>query len=429
MKIKSLSDVHHLEVRLGFGVLQENIKTLQDKDSSIVLNYYMPLEVDGYTIKPSITPWDDIKPFFAPNISLDKKKVFTDQRSKESNLLKQWWLERIHHNKYPLQERMTLFWHNHFTSSIAQVQWPQLMYQQNQLLRHYSLGSFADLLKDIYKDPSMLIYLNGQQNIKTKPNENFARELLELFALGVGYYTEQDVLSAARAFSGWSYNFREGNTIFNDNNHDNGVKEFLGKMGHFSADDIINIILDQERVSEFITEKMWLNFVSPIPNKEYIKYWAKLFRESNYNILGLLNNIIQSDVFWSEDSRNTLIKSPVELTLGLLRELNFDSFNAYNKLIMLNGQLGQDLFAPPDVKGWREGESWITTSTLALRQDFIAKMLKEHENDKYNVNYLDNMPSNELHSLLLGSTNIPIPTIEGKTPLEVVLYHPAYQLR
>lgn len=430
MRLSSIKDIHHIESRLGIGVVYKYVGSLKYKDSSLVLKSYLPEADNIYTITPNLTPWGDIIPFFSAK--KEDKKPFVDQRRKEVSLLKQWWLERIHHSSYPLQERMTLLWHNHFTSSIAQVQWPQLMYQQNQLLRKHALGSFADLLKGIYKDPAMLIYLNGQQSSKIKPNENFARELLELFTLGVGYYTEQDIISAARAFTGWSYNYKEGAVVFNEKRHDDGIKTFLGKTGRYDADDIIAIILEQPRLAEFITEKFWYNFISSkTPDNEYIQFWAKIFKDSNYNITVLLNSIIQSDVFWSSENRSTLIKSPIEFTIGLIRELDLEHFNAYSRLATINQQLGQDLFSPPDVKGWRGGNQWINSSSLALRHDFAAKILKEHKNNSYGLDFIDRLESAEIQQLLLGFDEPKIGATDSNNMslLEIVIQHPSYQLR
>ncbi|MEZ5450008.1 MAG: DUF1800 family protein [Thiolinea sp.] len=219
------------------------------------------------------------------------------------NRLYFWWLEQIHHSTNPLQERMTLFWHNHFTSSLQTVQWPQLMYRQNQLLRTHALGNFADLLHAIWGDPAMLIYLDGSKNPLRKPNENFARELLELFTLGEGHYSEADIVSAARAFTGWRYAVRRDEVEFVPKQHDNGNKQFLGRAGNFGAEDIINILLEQPRTAEFIAEKFWRHFINPgQPRHDVIVQWAKVFRESDYQVAALLRQVVASQPFW--DQRN-----------------------------------------------------------------------------------------------------------------------------
>ena len=353
----------------------------RNKNASIALYNYLPKD-NHYLSHPNLTPWQQITPFF--KTKKEKRQPFIQQRNKDKRALEQWWLERIHHTRYPLEERMTLFWHNHFTSSMASVQWPQLMYRQNQLLRKHALNSFADLLHTIYKDPAMLIYLNGQQSTKRKPNENFARELLELFTLGQGHYSESDIIAAARAFTGWHYNMQQGKVIFRKGQHDNGIKHFMGQSGRFNGKDIINILLDHPRTAEFITEKFWHHFVSPEkPIKEYINFWAKLFRDSHYNTTVLIHTIIQSEPFWDKKNRGTIVKSPIELTIGLLRELGLKQFNAYPRLFNLNRQMGQALFNPPDVRGWQGGKNWLTSQSLVLRQEYLRKTSAEYEDMQY----------------------------------------------
>ena len=426
MKIKSLSEASHLERRLGIGVNHSHISELLKQDTNIVLSYFIPNNY-SYVTSPKIVSLEQaIKVLDA---SKNAKKAFRKQENLDRRLLVNWWIERIHHTLYPLEERMTLFWHNHFTSSLKKTSWPQLMHRQNELFRRYALGSFADLLHSIYKDPAMLIFLDGSKNKSRTPNENFARELLELFTLGEGNYTENDVVSASRAFTGWEYNHKAMRVIFHDNWHDNGTKHFMGQTGRFDSEGIINILLQQPRTAEFITEKFWHHFVSSSkPEKKYIDYWSTLFRDSHYHIPVLLNSIIQSEPFWADENRGALIKSPIEFTIGLLRELKLDHFNAYQRLNTINKQMGQHLFYPPDVKGWRGGKKWISNETFVFRNDFVTKMEKEHSLNIYDNDFISRMSADEIADWLLA---IPANNkqIDKKELLLSLLQDPAYQLR
>lgn len=426
MRIKNISEASHLEKRLGIGADYSHLNRLINKDVNLILADFIPSDFN-YTTKPEISSLEDVSMFLdAPK---EKRSKFVQQRNKDSSLLVNWWLERIHHTRNPLEERMTIFWHNHFPSSLQKVKWPQLMFRQNELFRKFSLGEFSGLLHSIYKDPAMLIFLDGQGSKKNGPNENFARELLELFTLGEGYYTEEDVISAARAFTGWSYDLRQGKVKFRPQHHDSGTKYFMGEIGRFNGEDIINILLKNPRVSEYISEKFWLHFVSRNkPDKKYINYWANTFRNSNYYIPSLLGSIIQSEPFWAPENRGALIKSPIELTIGLLRELNLDHFKAYQRLSNINRDMGQRLFYPPDVKGWRGGESWVGNETFVIRNDYVSKMEKEHSQNMYRNDFISRMKPGEISDWLL-SASATNSSIDIENPLLTFLQDPVYQLR
>lgn len=376
MLIHDYAAARHLAARLELGVNHEACKQRIGQSIEQVFQDLCPPNDYSLTSTPSIADWEDMSVYYQKpseqNQALDKLA------RQEGTVLTTWWLEQLHKTHYPLWERMTLFWHNHFTSSLKKVIWPQWMFKQHQLIRKHALGNFAELLHAIAKDPAMLSYLDGSKNIASSPNENFARELLELFTLGVGHYNEQDIVNVARAFSGWNLNPAKAEFLFRAHEHDNNQKQFLGKTGNFDGTDIIKIILAQERTAEYIAEKFWKEFINyDQPNPAIIKEWAIAFRSSGYEIKALLLKIFNSEVFWDKVQRGVLIKSPVEFTIGLLRELQIP-FNEYTALRIANQQLGQELFNPPDVKGWRGGQDWITNTRLIRRYDLIPKFLAEH---------------------------------------------------
>ena len=268
-----------------------------------------------------------------------------------------WWVEEMLVTDQPLLERMTLFWHNHFTSSLDKVPAPEL-YRQNALFRREAFGNFARLLKAVAGDPAMLIYLDGAQSFARGPNENFARELLELFTLGEGQYSEADVRSAARAFA-----------------QDGGEKTFLGQTGHFDGDGVLDIVLGQPRTAELVCEKLWREFVSLTPDPAEIARLAAILRDGGYEMRPVLNAMFLAPAFREPANRGTLIKSPVELLVGSVHLLGLPVPDKTPITRMLQ-DLGQLPFYPPNVGGWPGGQRWITTYTLLLRQQVLRRMIE-----------------------------------------------------
>lgn len=292
--------------------------------------------------------------------------------------LKSWWTAEMLSTPTPLTEKMTLFWHNHFATSQQKVRVAQLMYRQNALLRQHALGNFAVLLREISKDPAMLIYLDGAQNRKGAPNENFAREVMELFTLGQGNYTEADIKEVARAFTGWSTDLDTGEFRFRANLHDTGEKVIFGQRGKFNGDDVITMLLKRVETSEFIVGKLWLEMVSPDVDAVEVKRIARTWREANYEIKPMLRALLLSDAFWVSQHRAVLVKSPVELVVGSLRQFQFEVEDAAPFAVIMR-QLGQDLFSPPNVKGWPGGEAWLNTTTLLARKGFLNRLFRADE--------------------------------------------------
>ncbi len=289
--------------------------------------------------------------------------------------LRNWWVEEMLATDQPLVERMTLFWHNHFTSSLAKVRYTPALYRQNELFRREAFGNFARLLKAVARDPAMLIYLDGVGSIARQPNENFARELLELFTLGEGHYSEADIKNAARAFTGRSMDRQTGEFVDRIQQHDGGEKTFLGQTGRFNGDDIVAILLRQPRTAELVCEKLWREFVSLTPDAAEIKRLAAILRTGGYEMKPVLRAMFLSPQFRDPANRGTLIKSPVDLVVGSVHLLGLPVPEKTQLVRMMQG-LGQVPFDPPNVKGWAGGESWITTYTLLLRQQFMRRMIE-----------------------------------------------------
>ncbi len=289
--------------------------------------------------------------------------------------LRNWWVEEMLATDQPLVERMVLFWHGHFTSALQKVRFAPAMFHQNALFRRHALGNFGALLRDVARDPAMLVYLDNAQNRASQPNENFARELLELFTLGEGHYAESDIKAAARAFTGWSIDRDSGAYRFYPAAHDSGPKTLLGQTGDLDGGDVVDILLRQPRTAELIVGKLWREFVSLKPDGAEIARLATAFRAANYEIRPLLKALLSSATFRDAASRGGLIKSPVELIVGTVRVLGLP-VPEKTRLVRAMQSLGQVPFEPPNVKGWAGGEAWITTSTLLMRQQIMRRIIE-----------------------------------------------------
>jgi hypothetical protein len=305
--------------------------------------------------------------------------VCKKKRRKNGRALTSWWFGEMVATNSPITERLVLFWHNHFTSSLRKVKWPQLLYRQNELFWQQALGNFTTLLRTIVTDPAMLMYLDGRANRVCKPNENFARELLELFTLGEGQgYTEKDIREAARAFTGWRVRPRDGFAKFILRRHDDGIKNFLNREDTIKELEIIAILLQRSRVAEHITEKLWRAFVSYEENKPVVRQLAQTFRQSGYQIRPLLKGLLLSKEFRDPVNRGTLIKSLVDLIVSVVRLMGIRMENL-KCLMRFSKRLGQDLFDPPNVKGWPGGTIWITSPTLPARQQLLRRLSRSVE--------------------------------------------------
>lgn len=288
--------------------------------------------------------------------------------------LKLWWLYRMLNTRRPLQEKMALFWHGHFATSVVKVRNVGWMQQQNQLFREAGLGNFRDLVLKVSQDPAMLVWLDNATNVKRAPNENYARELMELFTLGIGNYTEPDIHALARAFTGWSLtNRKDGVFVFRPEQHDDGVKTFLGVTGNLDGGDAIDVILRQPACARFICTRLFQFFVYDDPQPGDVEPLAATFVNSGYDVRAVMAALLRSPQFTSERAYRAKIKGPVEFAVGLLKALGVTSVprGAAQSL----RRMGQDLFAPPNVGGWPSALGWLSTSALLERLNFAERLL------------------------------------------------------
>jgi uncharacterized protein (DUF1800 family) len=292
-----------------------------------------------------------------------------DSLSSSVENLPGWWLYVMLHTPHPVLEKIALFWHGHFATSAAKVDKAELMLAQNQMLREHALRPFGPLVGGIAKDPAMLLWLDSATNKKFKPNENFAREVMELFCLGLGNYTERDIKQAARAFTGWEV--RHGKFFFNANQHDEGAKTVLGKTDNFSGEDVLKILLEQPAAGRFLAGKMYRYLMSETaaPPPRLLDPLAAGYREHNYDTAWLVRTIVSSNLFYSPHAMQQRVKAPVEMAIGLVRSLE----GTANTQALADDlrKLGQGLFYPPNVKGWDGGTEWINSATLLSRVNLV----------------------------------------------------------
>jgi uncharacterized protein (DUF1800 family) len=378
------ADVRHLLERSGFAPSPAEVAPWVGLSAEQAVDRLIA-DARHATQAPPATPLPAFtqEPVRTPLGQLPEDERVQARRQERDDVLalSAWWLEEMRVTRTPLAERMTLFWHNHFATSMQKVRQAQGMYVQHGLLRREALGSFRDLLHGVARDPAMLIYLDGAANRREAPNENFAREVMELFTLGEGHYTEADIREAARAFSGWTVDRRVWQARWRPKLHDDGEKTLLGTRGRFGPDEALDVMLAQPAAATFVASKLWREFVSPQPDAAGVARVAQRLRQSGWRIDAALRELFLSDAFWSPQARGVLVKSPVELTIGSLRQFEIE-LDDFAPVVALDRRLGQALLMPPNVKGWPGGDAWIDATTLLERKRFAERLFRAVEMDE-----------------------------------------------
>lgn len=360
MVIPPISQNKHLLSRAGFGLSTLQIEDLKNqKIKSLVNNLFKEYSFTEITYNTS----DFVQiEYTDPKATADQKREAQKITQKQNVELNLNFLNQMTKSEDQLREKMAFFWHGHFATRVNN---PKFNRQLLNIIRKNALGNFKELLFEVSKSPAMLQFLNNQQNKKDHPNENFAREVMELFTMGRGNYTETDIKELARAFTGWGYD-KEGNFLERPKQHDTGTKIFLGKTGNFNGDDVLNIILEQKATAKFITTKIYKFFVNENPDQNNINKLSEEFYASQYDIKKLMESIFLSSWFYDKKNIGNKIKSPTELIAGMIRILPMEIKNPEN-ITVYQKLLGQMLLFPPNVAGWPSGKSWIDSSTLMLR--------------------------------------------------------------
>jgi uncharacterized protein (DUF1800 family) len=358
----------HLLWRAAFGPMAENVNELEHvsqkelygvllKTSSKKPDY---INVASNALDGLVKGVQDLGKM--QKLTQEQKKQLRKQSANDIKNLNLTWLSEMINSEAQLREKMSLFWHGHFACRVVNIFFQQ---QLLNVIRENALGNFGDLLREVSKSPAMLSFLNNQQNNKRHPNENFAREVMELFTMGRGNYTEVDIKESARAYTGWGFNLK-GEFVNRPLLHDTGKKTFLGKTGNFNGDDAIDIILEQKATAKFITQKIYKYFVNDNVDTEKVNALAEKFYQSNYDLKKLITDIFTSDWFYIEKNIGIRIKSPVELIVGVRRLIPMELEKPEAQLLFQR-TLGQVLFYPPNVAGWPGGKNWIDSSALMLR--------------------------------------------------------------
>jgi uncharacterized protein (DUF1800 family) len=365
----------HLLNRAGFGGPPAEIQKLADLGPDKAVSSLIDYEnipdpaPDPVWAKPDPEGMQSLRDAIQKATPEERRQIQQQQNRLQFDRLLElrgWWLNRMAKGPRPFQEKMVLFWHGHFATSMEKVRNAYFMWRQNELFRRLATGNWLELLTLAGQDPAMLIWLDQAQSRKEHPNENFAREVMELFSLGEGHYTEKDVAEGARALTGWSLDRLNEKFIYRPFFHDNGIKTFLGRTGNLNGEDVMAQIVAQPQAARFITARLWNYFAGQPPPDSLNDALAAVFRESGNNFKPLLRVLFRSEEFYGDDIIRNQVKSPVQWLVGSARLLECD-LPPVQISWGITRNLGQDLFAPPNVKGWDGGITWITTNTLLAR--------------------------------------------------------------
>lgn len=381
----SLAKARHLMVRAGFGGTPEEVRELfemglHDAVEHFVDIYSSPvanIEIDPLRFE-RIEPWESLLDEDERRIL--SQKVMGRERPQQA-ALRQWWLKRMAESPRPLQEKLVLFWHDHFATQHSKANSTYAMYAQNQLFRTFGCDNFGGLLRGIVHDPAMLNYLDNNVNIKKRGNENLGREILELFSMGEGRgYTEQDLREAARALTGYNYDGTTRQFRFNISQHDETAKTIFGRKGNWCGDDLVDLILQQPSTPKYVVEKLWEFLAYQQPEPEIADTLAGVLKACSYDLRPMLKNLFLSEQFYSDKAMGTHVKGPAELAAGVIRDLGLKEVN-YSVVDSAVGQMGQVLFEPPNVAGWNEHRTWINAELILVRYNQIARIIESSKFD------------------------------------------------
>jgi uncharacterized protein (DUF1800 family) len=367
--MSDLKQIKHLFARAGFGLRFEDLH--EDRNISVkkaVKRLFKTSEND----EPIAVVNDTTDYTMMAKTDEATKKMFMQQQREQDKQLNVDWISKMSTTDAQLREKMTLFWHNHFACRTQRTSFAQ---QLNNIHRTYALGNFGTMLMEVSKSPAMLQFLNNQQNQKNHPNENFAREVMELFTVGRGNYSEKDIKESARAFTGWSFD-KDGAFKLRPFVHDTGDKTFMGQTGNFAGEDIIKILLQKKETAHFISTKLYKYLVNETPDPVHVNAMADVFYNANYEIQPLLEYVFTSEWFYDDKNIGNIIKSPVEFLVGLNRQF-YITYQKPEVLMNFQRALGQVLFYPPNVAGWPGGRNWIDNSSLMYRLKIPSTVLND----------------------------------------------------
>ncbi len=360
-------EIQHLYWRAGFGITYHELIKMRGLSKQKIVAHIFAKSTNEQLLEL------DLKMLEKGDKKMSKVEKNTIQKLHNEKLLElnQLWFMQMKTTEGVLRERMTLFFQNHFSVRMRHATYMKDLHNR---IRKNALGNFGELLLEVSKTPAMLRFLNAKQNRKGQPNENFAREVMELFTLGRDNgYTEKDIKEAARAFTGWGFN-KQGQFVFKEKHHDFDNKTILGSTGNFDGEAVIKLLLKEKQTAHYLSIKLYKYLVNDTPNPEHVKSMTNAFYSSGYNIKTWLESVFMSDWFYDKQHIGVKIKSPVDLITGLSRQFDVH-FNKSKVLIYLQRQLNQMLFYPPNVAGWLGGTHWIDNSTLMIRLKLSSVIL------------------------------------------------------
>ncbi len=405
--------------RAGFGGTWQEATALADLGLDEAVNRLVDYAPSPDLAAPTCAALPDLTDKqFRESIEIydedERRDLAQDRRRAESDnidSLKTWWLQRMHASSPltssappPLEEKLTLFWHGHFASGFQdKIERTHPLWRQNQTLRTHAAGPFPDLFAAILRDPAMLVWLDNASSHKGRPNENLARESMELFSTGVGPYTETDVKESARALTGWSVDRDTWTFDFRENAHDTDPKTFLGATGNFDGDDLVRIICEQPAPATFLARKLLDFFIVTNPDPDLVAATADFYRYRNYDTRELLHVLLRSQIFHANENAQSIVKSPVVLAIGALKAMEVPY---PDRQILLGplGVMGQNLFFPPDVNGWPGGFDWINSNTLLIRYNFANFLLNGVSPDEFKT-FDDRMVGSQRRDFIEGQRN------------------------
>jgi uncharacterized protein (DUF1800 family) len=412
--------IPHLLRRAGFGASPDELSFYQNLGVSGALDHllnYESIDDSNLAAQPDIT------------MELEKKPA-----PGEVNNLVWWWVNRMINTPRPLEEKMALFWHNHFATVIYKVRSPFLMFKQNELLRSKGMGKFRDLLMGVSEDPAMLIWLDGARNRKGIANENYGREVMEVFTIGVGNYTEDDVKAAARAFTGYQID-KAGNSYFNPKLHDNGTKSFMGQTGNLGLEDVVTILASHPATARNISRELFTFLAYDEPSSEVLDNLQNVYLSTDGNIKAVVGAILKFDEFWSENAHLNLVKGPVDFVASALRSLG--ATVSPNSVVYTLRVMGQLPFNPPSVFGWPSGPAWISTSTMLDRYNFPLLIDPTKANSLQNLQTVDDvsqvlfpegLPSDVLQTIQQSTDSLVNPSEKLRSIIRLTMASPFYNL-
>ena len=372
---ETASAIAHLYRRAGFGIRQDELEAATARGYQATVDRLLATSgvdpaADAVAV-PTLTP---PQPVANRNATVEQRQTMQRALRQESMQLARWWFQRMVVAASPLAEKLPLFWHGHFATSVDKVRFGSLMYRQNQLFRALGSGPFENLTQAVAKDPAMLVWLDANSDKKGHPNENFARELMELFTLGLGNYTEDDVKAAARAFTGWTFDPAAAQFRLRGGQHDDDPKTVLGVTGDLGGEDIIRAAVHQPASARFVVAKVWSHFAWPIDPTDPVVDGLVDAYGPDLHVGRLLRAVFLHPQFTSTQARTGLVKQPIEYVVGVVRALRLPPGDP--RLVAVTGQLGQVLFAPPNVGGWPQNGYWLTTASAYARLRFAQAAVR-----------------------------------------------------